>query len=285
MATDRAGVFLQPGEIRELADSLGVVPSKSRGQNFVVDANTVRKIVAQAGLTTGQTVVEVGPGLGSLTVALLNAGHPVHAIEIDSRMAKALESTVTRKLPGAPLEVVCADAMKVLSLPEKATAVVANLPYNVAVPILIHFLTIQPNLARVLVMVQAEVGWRLAARPGSEHYGAPSVKVAWWGEWALEGSISRSVFWPKPRVDSVLVGMRHRRPPGEEQLRHKVFQLVDEGFRTRRKMARQSLAALFGGAAEASKALSKVGIDPESRCETWSLADFVAVAQGERQER
>jgi len=271
--------FLQAPDIRELAERTGVSPSKSKGQNFVIDANTVRKIVSLSGAQPGEHVLEVGPGFGSLTVGLVGAGCRVTAIEIDSRLAAELPSVIGQRAPGGVFEVIEADALRVESVPEDVVSLVANLPYNVAVPVLIHLLEIHPGFRRVLVMVQAEVGWRLAAPPASEHYGAPSVKVAWWGQWAVESSISRRVFWPEPRVDSVLVGMHRRESPGGELLRRRVFDLVDAGFRTRRKMSRQALSEVFGSSSLASSAIERAGLNPESRCETWSLDDFVALAQ------
>lgn len=270
--------LLSAPEIRELARALEFSPSKSKGQNFVVDQNTVRKIVQLSGAGPRDHVVEVGPGFGSLTVGLAETGSAVTAIEIDDRLASILEATVSAHVPGAKVSVVCADALKVETLPADVNSLVANLPYNVAVPVLIHLLEIHPGFERILVMVQAEVGWRLAASPGSEHYGAPSVKVAWWGDWAVESPISRRVFWPEPRVDSVLVGMHAHQPPGNAELRRSVFRLVDEGFRSRRKMSRQALAEFFGSAALASQAIVKAGLNPESRCETWSLNDFLSLA-------
>jgi 16S rRNA (adenine1518-N6/adenine1519-N6)-dimethyltransferase len=272
-----SALLLAP-DIRALAAALDLQPSKARGQNFVIDPNTVRKIVSQAGLGDHTHVLEVGPGFGSLTLGMLEAGHRVTAIEIDPRMANLLPQTVAARIPGAEFSVVEADALTVDSLDAHITALVANLPYNVSVPVLIHLLELHPALSRVLVMVQAEVGWRLAARPGTEHYGAPSVKVAWFGNWSVESNISRRVFWPEPRVDSVLVGMHATTPPGDEILRRKVFDLVDGGFHTRRKMARQSLSAVLGSVAEASELMESVGLRPDSRCETWSLDDFVALA-------
>ena len=270
--------YLGASDIRRLAQASDLSPSKSKGQNFVIDANTVRKIVNLSGTEAGESVVEVGPGFGSLTIGLAAAGCRVTAIEIDPRLARALSATVMERVPNADLSVVEADALSVDSVPKDVVSLVANLPYNVAVPVLIHLLEIHPGFRRVLVMVQAEVGWRLAAAPGSEHYGAPSVKVAWWGEWAVESTISRRVFWPEPRVDSVLVGMRSRSTPGDDDLRKRVFSLVDSGFRTRRKMSRQALSEVFGSASAASEAIAAAGLNPESRCETWSLDDFVRLA-------
>lgn len=270
-------VYLNARDIRGLADHYGVSPSKSKGQNFLCDANTVRKIVALSGVAAEDHVVEVGPGLGSLTVGLLETGARVMAIEIDDRLARATAEIVASRLPEASLEVRCLDALALTELPADAEFLVANLPYNVAVPVVIHLLTLHPAFRRVLVMVQAEVGWRIAAAPGTEHYGAPSVKAAWWGTWSVESGISRNVFWPQPRVDSVLVGMHATPPPGDDSLRESVFRLIDAGFATRRKMSRQALSGVSGGVDAASRAIDAAHLDPTSRCETWSLADFVAL--------
>lgn len=277
--------YLGAAEIRSLATRLGLSPQKSLGQNFLHDANTVRKIVQLAALPPRAEVVEVGPGFGSLTIGLLDAGASVTAVEMDSRLAEALPGVVAQHVPGAPLEVIQADALRWDDVPSTATHLVANLPYNVAVPVVIHLLSIHPGFSRVVVMVQAEVGWRLAAAPGTEHYGAPSVKVAWWGSWRVAFSVSRRVFWPEPRVDSVLVEMHQVSPPGDEALRTEVFSLIDEGFRTRRKMSRQALSGALGGLARTSSLIEQAGLDPTSRCETWSLADFVALAKLTREVR
>lgn len=281
-------------EIRALAAELGVEPTKKWGQNFVHDANTVRKIVQAARLSPGQAVVEVGPGLGSLTLGLLEAGHSVTAVEIDPRLVERLPFTAKEHgVTDGSLTVVCEDALGVTSLPtgtggEAPTALVANLPYNVSVPVLIHLLETFPNIRRVLVMVQSEVGQRLAAKPGSKVYGVPSVKVAWWGDWSLEGTVSRKIFWPEPNVDSVLVGMTAHDPSakipgtdaiiGDEPLRRKVFSLVDAAFGQRRKTLRQALAGFFGSPAEAETACVAAGIDPAVRGEQLQLPDFVRLA-------
>ena len=272
-------VYLQTRDIRALAERFGVSPQKSKGQNFLCDANTVRKIVALSGVGPRDSVLEVGPGFGSLTLGLLAAGARVSAIEIDSRLAQSVREVAAERLPEASLEVIEADALKIDSLDPELSLLVANLPYNVAVPVVLHLLALHPGFARVLVMVQAEVGWRIAAAPGTEHYGAPSVKAAWWGPWAVESTISRKVFWPEPRVDSVLVGMRAHTPPGDDQLRQRVFALVDAGFRSRRKMSRQALSERYGSVADATAAIKQAGLEPTSRCETWSLADFVRLEQ------
>lgn len=283
------GALLGPAEVRDLAELLGVAPTKKLGQNFVHDGNTVRRIVQAAKLTPGETVLEVGPGLGSLTLGLLDAGHPVVAVEIDPRLAAQLPTTVAELQPAAELTVVTADAMTVdaaaLSSPDGApiipTALVANLPYNVSVPVLLHLLAALPSLERVLVMVQAEVGHRIAAAPGSKIYGSPSVKAAWYGDWRVAGTISRQVFWPVPNVDSVIVGMHGRHVPGDDLLRQRTFQLVDAAFGQRRKMLRQALAEVFGSSAAATAALDAAGVDPTARGEQLDLEAFLSLARVE----
>ncbi len=266
-------------EIRALADRLDVSPTKKWGQNFVHDANTVRKIVTAAKLGDGEAVVEVGPGLGSLTLGLLEQGHPVTAIEIDPRLAAELPATAAAHgVAAGELTVVQADALTVTTLDAAPTALVANLPYNVSVPVLIHLLETFPTIRRVLVMVQAEVGHRLAADPGSKVYGVPSVKAAWWGDWNVEGTVSRRVFWPEPNVDSVLVGMTAHATPGDEVLRRRSFALADAAFGQRRKTLRQALSAIAGSTTAAAEMCEAAGIDPGARGEQLVLAQFVALA-------
>lgn len=286
-------------EIRALAERLDVSPTKKWGQNFVHDANTVRKIVAAANLNAGEAVVEVGPGLGSLTLGLLEQGHPVIAIEIDPRLAAELPATAeTHGVTADMLTVIQADALTVTELtaaptasaaattmpstatssPAGPTAIVANLPYNVSVPVLIHLLETFPTIRRVLVMVQAEVGHRIAADPGSKVYGVPSLKAAWWGDWNVEGTVSRRVFWPEPNVDSVLVGMTAHVTPGDEALRRRTFALVDAAFGQRRKTLRQALSALAGSTTAAADLCEAAGIDSGARGEQLTLAQFVALA-------
>lgn len=269
-------------EIRRLAAELDVTPTKKLGQNFVVDANTVRRIVQVAGVQPGERVVEVGPGLGSLTLAILEAGARVTAVEIDHRLAARLPQTATAHgVPPDALAVVDADALRVAELPGDPAVLVANLPYNVSVPVLLHFLETFPGLQRGVVMVQAEVGERLAAGPGSKTYGAPSVKAAWYGPWHLAGTVSRQVFWPVPNVDSVLVAFtRSATSRGGEALRRATFRIVDAAFQQRRKMLRQALAGVLGGsAAEASAVLERAGIAPTARGEQLAVDDFVRIAQ------
>ena len=277
-ATEHTGGLLGATEIRALADSLGLVPTKKLGQNFVHDANTVRKIVAKAHVSAGDHVLEIGPGLGSLTLGLLEAGARVTAVEIDDRLATLLPTTVERFQPGSDLRVIRGDALRTSELPEDATLVVANLPYNTSVPIVLHLLSTLPSISSVLVMVQAEVAERLAATPGSKAYGAPSVKAAWFGTWSLAGSVSRQVFWPVPNVDSLLVQMTATPAPGDETLRQIVWDLVDHAFATRRKMARGALASYLGQD-QVSDIITEAGLSPEARGEEWTLSQFVELAR------
>lgn len=286
--------LLGAAEIRALAERLDVSPTKKWGQNFVHDANTVRKIVTAAKLHDGESVVEVGPGLGSLTLGLLEQGHPVTAIEIDPRLAAELPATAaTHGVAQGMLTVIQADALAVtelpaapvakaaaatMSSPAEPTAIVANLPYNVSVPVLIHLLETFPTIRRILVMVQAEVGHRIAADPGSKVYGVPSVKAAWWGDWKVEGTVSRRVFWPEPNVDSVLVGMTARATPGDEPLRRRTFAIADAAFGQRRKTLRQALSAIAGSTTAAADLCEAAGIDSGARGEQLTLADFVRLA-------
>ena len=271
--------LLGAAEIRRLAAELDVTPTKKLGQNFVHDANTVRKIVALAGVTPGDVVLEVGPGLGSLTLGLLEAGADVIAVEIDARLAARLPQTAAEFQPGTSLTVVTQDALEVTSLPVAPKRLVANLPYNVSVPVLLHLLETLPSLESALVMVQAEVGHRIAAGPGSKVYGVPSIKAAWWGDWSVAGKVSRQVFWPVPNVDSVLVSFTKRSAPGDDALRRRLFDLVDAAFGQRRKMLRQSLAGVFGDSARATAALEAAGISPEARGEALAISDFISLAR------
>jgi len=271
--------LLGPAEIRDLAALLDIQPTKKLGQNFVIDANTVRRIVKTAGVVAGETVVEVGPGLGSLTLGLLETGAAVVAVEIDRRLAAQLPLTVQLMQPDAQLTVITEDALRIQSLPDDPTVLVANLPYNVSVPVLLHFLEHFPSLQRGLVMVQAEVGQRVAAVPGSKVYGSPSVKAAWYGDWKTSGQVSRQVFWPVPNVDSILVGFERHEQPGSEQERLDTFALVDAAFQQRRKMLRQSLGVLLGDSAAASARLEAAGIAPTARGEELTVHDFLAIAR------
>jgi 16S rRNA (adenine1518-N6/adenine1519-N6)-dimethyltransferase len=279
--------LLGPAEIRDLAELLGIQPTKKLGQNFVIDANTVRRIVRIAGVTSGMTAVEVGPGLGSLTLGLLETGASVVAIEIDNRLAAQLPHTVAAA--GVPeavpealeerLTVVTADAMTVTSLDPSPTVIVANLPYNVSVPVLLHFLETFPTLASGLVMVQAEVGQRLAAPPGSKVYGSPSAKAAWYGDFRLAGNVSRQVFWPVPNVDSILVAFERHEQPGTEAERLATFALIDAAFQQRRKMLRQALSVVLGDSAAASTRIEAAGVAPTARGEELSVLGFLAIAR------
>ena len=271
--------LLGPAEIRDLAENLGLQPTKKLGQNFVIDANTVRRIVKAAGIVAGQSVVEVGPGLGSLTLGLLETGASVVAVEIDTRLATQLPITVELFQAGAPLTVITQDAMTITELPGNPTSLVANLPYNISVPVLLHFLEQFASLQTGLVMVQAEVGQRIAADPGSKIYGSPSIKAAWYGKWRTAGQVSRQVFWPVPNVDSILVRFDRGELPGTEAERLSTFALVDAAFQQRRKMLRQSLSVVLGDSSAASARLEAAGVAPTARGEELTVSDFLAVAR------
>ncbi|GAB4086697.1 16S rRNA (adenine(1518)-N(6)/adenine(1519)-N(6)) -dimethyltransferase RsmA [Myceligenerans cantabricum] len=276
----RQGALLGPAEIRDLAGRLGVRPTKTLGQNFVHDGGTVRKIVRAAGLGPGERVVEIGPGLGSLTLGLLEAGASVVAVEIDPVLAAQLPLTAGEHFPDAVLDVVRADAMDVTELPgDPPTALVANLPYNVAVPILLSFLERVTSLEHVLVMVQAEVADRIAARPGSKVYGIPSVKAAWYADARRSLAISRNVFWPVPNVDSALVALERREPPSTTARREDVFRVVDTAFAQRRKTLRAALSGLAGSGVAAETALRAAGVDPGARGETLTVEEFARIAE------
>ncbi len=278
--------LLGPAEVRKLAAKVGVRPAKRLGQNFVHDANTVRRIVAAAELTPDDVVLEVGPGLGSLTLALLGAVDRVLAVEVDPLLAGALPATVADRAPqrADALRILTADALRVRRQQiveaaggQEPTALVANLPYNVGVPVLLHLLAELPSLRRGLVMVQAEVADRLAAPPGSRCYGAPSVKAAWFAEVRRAGPVPRAVFWPVPNVDSGLVALTTRPPPSTVP-RHEVFALIDAAFAQRRKTLRAALAGWAGSAVSAEQLLRAAGIDPRSRGEQLSVEDFARIA-------
>ncbi len=273
--------LLSPTRVRELASRLGVRPTKRWGQNFVVDANTVRRIVRVAGVGAEDVVVEVGPGLGSLTLALLPEVCHVTAVEIDPVLAQALASTVETLQPefADRLAVVTADALALTSLPDpQPTALVANLPYNISVPVVLSFLDLLPTLRRVLVMVQLEVAERLAAPPGSRTYGVPSLKAAWYADVRLAGTVPRSVFWPVPNVDSGLVELVRRDPPDTTASRREVFACVDAAFLQRRKTLRAALAGWAGGAPAAEDILRSAGVDPRARGEQLDIGAFAAIA-------
>jgi 16S rRNA (adenine1518-N6/adenine1519-N6)-dimethyltransferase len=278
-----SGPLLGPADIRELAAALGVRPTKQRGQNFVIDANTVRRIVRTARVRPDDIVVEVGPGLGSLTLALLAAADRVVAVEIDDVLAAALPVTVAARIPERAdrFTLVHSDAMRVTALPGPApTALVANLPYNVAVPVLLHMLATFPTIERTLVMVQSEVADRLAAPPGSKVYGVPSVKAAWYAEAKRAGAIGRTVFWPAPNVDSGLVSLiRRDQPVTTTATREEVFAVVDAAFAQRRKTLRAALAGWAGSAAAAEAALVAAGVPPQARGESLTVEEFAAIAE------
>jgi 16S rRNA (adenine1518-N6/adenine1519-N6)-dimethyltransferase len=274
-----ASALLGPAEIRTLAAQLGIRPTKTLGQNFLHDANTIRRIVRTAALADGETVLEVGPGLGSLTLGLLEVGHPVVAVEIDPVLAAALPATVAQRLPAASLDVVTADALRVAEVPGGPTALVANLPYNVAVPVVLHLLAVLPSLQRGLVMVQAEVADRLVAPPGSKVYGVPSVKLAWYAHATRAGSVPPSVFWPVPNVESGLVRLVRRDPPATTAARADVFAVVDAAFAQRRKTLRAALTGWAGSAAAAEDALRAAGISPQARGETLTVTQFARLAE------
>ena len=275
--------LLGGADIRALADALGVVPTKKLGQNFVTDPNTIRKIVAQAKLTGNETVVEIGPGLGSLTLGLLEVAKSVIAVEIDHKMAAAIQDTVSKRAPGKNFFLVSADALKVTELPLEPQALVANLPYNISVPVLLHFLEHFPTIHSGLVLVQAEVAHRVAATPGSKVYGVPSAKLAWYAESNLAGNIGRNIFWPVPNVDSALVYFIKRVTSlGDEALRLDTFQVIDEAFAQRRKTLRQALANWAGSPALAEEILLRAGIDPTKRGEALTILDFVSIAKAKQ---
>ena len=278
-----ASHLLGPAEIRELAAELDVTPTKKLGQNFLHDPNTVRMIVGAAELSPDDVVVEVGPGLGSLTLGLVDTVSRVIALEIDPRLAGRLPTTVAARAPefAERLTVVNTDALKVsrTDLDAEPTALVANLPYNVSVPVLLHLLAGFPTIKRVLVMVQKEVADRLAAEPGSKIYGVPSVKASFYGDVARAGTIGKHVFWPAPNIESGLVRIDVDETNPRE-LRGKVFPLVDAAFAQRRKTLRSTLAGQFGSAADAEAALRAAGIDPGLRGEKLTVDDFVRLGRG-----
>ena len=278
--------LLGPAEVRRLAEKLGVSPTKKLGQNFVIDPNTIRRIVRAGDVTADDVVVEVGPGLGSLTLGLLDAARRVVAVEIDPTLAAALPETLAAFAPGiaageVEFELVHSDALRVTELPgPPPTALVANLPYNVAVPVLLHMLERFPSIERTLIMVQAEVADRLAAEPGGRVYGVPSVKARWYADVKRAGSIGRSVFWPAPNVDSGLVRLDRRAvPPTTVASRRDVFAAVDAAFAQRRKTLRSALSGWAGSPAAAEEALTAAGIDPGARGETLTVEEFARLAE------
>lgn len=273
--TGAADGLLSPTELRALAGRLGVRPTKGLGQNFLLDANTVRRIVRLAEVGPEDVVLEVGPGLGSLTLALAGVARRVVAVEIDAALAAALTDTVSARVPHADLSVVVGDAVRLPALPgPPPTAFVANLPYNVAVPVLLGVLERLPSVQRGLVMVQREVADRLVAPPGSRVYGVPSVKLAWWAASRRAATIPRSVFWPVPNVDSALVAFERREPPGDEALRVRTFAAIDAAFSQRRKTLRGALSQWVGSAARAEALLRRADVDPGLRGEALDVTAF-----------
>jgi 16S rRNA (adenine1518-N6/adenine1519-N6)-dimethyltransferase len=273
--------LLGAADVRRLAEACGIRPTKQRGQNFVHDANTVRRIVKASGITADDVVVEIGPGLGSLTLGLLEVAAHVTAVEIDDVLAGLLPQTIAQHAPDQAdhFELVLADAMKVTELPgPEPTALVANLPYNVSVPVLLTFFERFPSIRTGLVMVQSEVAHRLAAGPGSKTYGIPSVKAAWYADMRLSGSVGRNVFWPMPNVESSLVAWTQHEPLGDEALRQRTFALADAAFAQRRKTMRAALASLAGSGAAAEEALVAAGISPQARGEQLTVGDFARLA-------
>lgn len=272
--------LLGAAEIRELAAKLELNPSKGLGQNFVIDGNVCQKIVRQVSINEDDVVLEIGPGLGSLTLAILETGAPLIAVEIDNRLAQQLPETVAAHCPDADLTVVNQDALEVTKLPKEPTVLVANLPYNVSVPVLLNLLERFPTLREGVVMVQAEVADRLAAKPGGKDYGVPSLKTAWWADLELAGNIARSVFWPVPNVDSKLVFFKRHQPfeplKGDD-FRKKVFSLIDAAFSQRRKMVRSAMSSVLGVNAE--EIIKSAGVDPTLRGESLDIYAYIAIAR------
>ncbi len=275
------GALLDPRTVRELAASIDLRPTKQRGQNFVVDPNTIRRIVNLSGVDAHDEVLEIGPGLGSLTLGLLETGARVTAIEIEPALAQLLGSTVARHQPehAGNLTVIESDALAITQLPTAPTAVVANLPYNVAVPVLLHMLAHFDTWTKGLVMVQLEVADRLVAGPGSRVYGVPSAKLAWYASAARVGTVPPTVFWPMPNVDSGLVRISRREPPETSASRERVFAVIDAAFGQRRKMLRAALKGLCGSSEAASAAITAAGIDPAVRGEMIDVAGFARIAE------
>lgn len=270
--------LLGAAEIRAIAAELKLQPAKALGQNFVIDANVCRKIVRLAHIESSDHVLEIGPGIGSLTLAIRQVADHVTVIEIDARLAARLNQTATEHGVRSGLSVIHADALSVNDLPIAPTKLVANLPYNVSVPVLLHFLERFPTIEAGVVMVQREVAERLAAKPGSKSYGAPSVKAAWWCDLALSDEVSRSIFWPVPNVDSALVSFVRHQPLGDDALRERTFDLVDRAFGQRRKMLRAALSSRFGSSQVAQEHLTRAGIDPTLRGEALTVLEFRKLA-------
>ena len=271
--------LLGAAQIRELAAALDLKPSKSLGQNFVIDSNICTKIVRIAQVGRTDIALEIGPGLGSLTLALLQSAACVVAVEIDHRLATQLPITVADHFEHPEnLTVINRDALGLQDLPVEPTVLVANLPYNISVPVLLHLLEKFPSLRTGVVMVQAEVADRLAGRPGTKEYGIPSIKAAWWADVKGAGSVSRSIFWPAPNVDSKLVAFTRRQTLGDEAMRRKTFAIIDGALAQRRKMLRSALSSLYGSSSAAEEILIRAGIDPTLRGEALEISDFYAIA-------
>lgn len=291
MTSDQQRALLSASDIRQLADAIGLRPTKTLGQNYVIDPNTIRRIVAAADLQTTDHVLEIGPGLGSLTLGILDAAQAVTAIEIDPPVAAQLAITVEAwRTNGAErLSVLEADALslhgaeitaaKPATTDKPPTAIVANLPYNVAVPVLLHILAELPSIKHGLVMVQHEVAERLAAKPGSKIYGVPSVKMAWYGQTTLAGTVGTKVFWPAPRIRSGLVYFIAQQPPQTTASRQQVFEVVDAAFAQRRKTLRAALGNWAGSPAEAEQLLTAANVDPKARGEVLEINDFARIAE------
>ena len=274
--------LLGAAEIRELAAALDLKPSKSLGQNFVHDGNTCRKIVRTAGVLPNDIALEIGPGLGSLTLAMMEEAAHVIVVEIDKRLAEQLPITAAKHADDpSKLTVINRDALQIDSLPVEPTVLIANLPYNVSVPVFLHMLEKFPTLRTGVVMVQAEVADRLAAQPSTKEYGVPTVKAAWWADVTGAGVVSRQIFWPVPNVESKLVAFTRRDTPGDEAMRLRVFAIVDLAFAQRRKMLRSALSSRYGGSAAAEALLISAGIDPTLRGEALDVLSFCAIAARE----
>jgi 16S rRNA (adenine1518-N6/adenine1519-N6)-dimethyltransferase len=274
--------LLGAAEIRELAAALDLKPSKSLGQNFVHDGNTCLKIVRTAGVRLDDVALEIGPGLGSLTLAMMQEARAVVVVEIDKRLADQLPITVAKHCDDpSKLTVINKDALQIDSLPIDPTVLIANLPYNVSVPVFLHMLEKFPTLRTGVVMVQAEVADRLAAQPSTKEYGVPSVKAAWWADVTGAGVVSRQIFWPVPNVESKLVAFTRRATPGDEALRLRTFAIIDLAFAQRRKMLRSALSSRYGGSAAAEEVLNGAGIDATLRGEALEISSFVDIARHE----
>ncbi len=274
--------LLGAAEIRELAAALDLKPSKSLGQNFVHDGNTCLKIVRTAGVQPDDVALEIGPGLGSLTLAMMQEAKAVVVVEIDKRLADQLPITAAKHADNPEkLTVINKDALQIDSLPLDPTVLIANLPYNVSVPVFLHMLEKFPTLRTGVVMVQAEVADRLAAHPSTKEYGVPSVKAAWWAEVTGAGVVSRQIFWPVPNVESKLVAFTRRATPGDEALRKRTFEIIDLAFAQRRKMLRSALSSRYGGSAPAEEILNGAGIDATLRGEALEISAFVEIARYE----